>query len=72
MNSELLHAAEPQFDVLVTTDQSLRHEQNLAGLRLAILVLPFASWPKLQRHLPTIVTAIDALKPGDYVELALK
>ena len=68
-NGDLLDAAEAQFDAFVTTDQNLRHQQNLAGRRLAILVLPLASWPKLQTHLPRIVSAIDGLNPGDYVEL---
>lgn len=70
-NGDLLDAAEAQFDVLVTTDQNLRYQQNLAGRRLAILVLPFASWPKLQGHVPNIVSAIDAMTPGQYLELAL-
>jgi hypothetical protein len=46
-NGDLLLEAEAQFDALVTTDQNLRYQQNLANRRLAILVLPFASWPKL-------------------------
>ena len=70
-NGDLLDAAESQFDAFVTTDQNLRYQQNLASRRLAILVLPFASWPRLQSHVPTIVSAIDGLKPGDYVELDL-
>jgi hypothetical protein len=70
-NGDLLDAAEAQFDAFITADQNLRYQQNLSGRRLAILVLPFASWPKLQNHVPTIVSAIDGLKPGDYVELAL-
>ena len=70
-NGDLLDAAEAQFDAFVTTDQNLCYQQNLAGRRLAILVLPFASWPKLHSHVPSIVSAIDGLKPGDYVELAL-
>ena len=70
-NGDLLDRAEAQFDAWVTTDQNLRYPQNLAARRLAILDLPFASWPKLQRHLPRIVSAIERLKPGDYVELAL-
>jgi hypothetical protein len=69
-NGDLL-AAEAQFDAFVTTDQNLRYQQNLARRRLAILVLPFASWPKLQSHVPRIVSAIDSLQPGDYVELVL-
>ena len=70
-NGDLLDAAEVQFDVFVTTDQNLRYQQNLAGRRLAILLLPFASWPKLQSHVTTIESAVAGLKPGDYLELAL-
>jgi hypothetical protein len=39
-NGELLRVAEAHFDVLITTDQNLRYQQNLAGRHLAILVLP--------------------------------
>src|SRR5207244_1046175 len=70
-NGDLLDVAEAQFDAFVTTDQNLRYQQNLAGRRLAILVLPFASWPKLQSHVATIASAVAGLKPGDYLELAL-
>jgi hypothetical protein len=70
-NGDLIQAAEMQFDVLVTTDQHLHYQQNLGNQRLAILVLPFASWPKLQRYLPVIVNAINGLKPSDYLELSL-
>lgn len=70
-NGDLLDAAESQFDVLVTTDQNLQSQQNLAGRRLAILVLPYASWPKLQGHVPAIVAVIDSMSAGEYRELAL-
>jgi len=49
-NGELLDAAEKQFNMFITTDQQLHSQQNLSGRKLAILVLPFASWPKLERH----------------------
>ena len=70
-NGDLLLAAESQFELFVTTDQNLRYQQNLAGRHLAILVLPFASWPRLQAHAASIVSAINPLKPGDYVEFTL-
>jgi hypothetical protein len=44
-NGNLLLEAEARFNELVTTDQNLRYQQNLVNRRLAILVLPFASWP---------------------------
>jgi predicted nuclease of predicted toxin-antitoxin system len=70
-NGEILSAAETRFDALITTDQSLRYQQNLSGRRLAILTLPTTSWPKLQQHVAKIAKAVDDLRPGDFVELTL-
>ena len=67
-NGELLVAAEGSFDVFVTTDQNLRHQQNLTGRRLAILVLPTTSWPRLQLHAAAIATAVVAMRPGELRE----
>jgi hypothetical protein len=67
-NGELLVAAEGSFDVFVTTDQNLRYQQNLAGRRLAILVLPTTSWPRLEPHGAAIATAVLALRPGELHE----
>lgn len=69
-NGELLNAAETSFDAFVTTDQNLRYQQNLGGRQLAILILWTTSWPKLQRRLLEITAAIEALRPGDFVELS--
>jgi hypothetical protein len=68
-NGALLHMAEANSDAFITTDQNLRHQQSLSGMRLAILVLPTTSWPKIQQHIPDVVTAVNALKPGDFIEL---
>jgi hypothetical protein len=68
-NGQLLASAEAGFDVLVTTDHSLRHQQNLTGRRLAILVLPTTSWPRIKPHAAEVAEAISALRPGDYREL---
>jgi hypothetical protein len=68
-NGDLLEAAEKHFDVFVTTDQQLRHQQNLSGRKIAVLVLPFASWPKLQGQAAEIAVAIAGLTPGAYAEL---
>jgi hypothetical protein len=70
-NGALLAAAEVDFDALVTTDRNLRFQQNLSGRRLAILILPTTSWPKIQAHQVQIATAVEALHPGDVVELSL-
>ena len=70
-NGSLLVAAERSFDAFVTTDQNLGYQQNLANRRLAILVLPTTSWPRLRAHAPRIAAAVGALRPGAFVELAL-
>ena len=69
-NGELLARAEQQFDALVTTDRNLRNQQNLSGRRIAILVLPTTSWPRLQKITDRIASAIAALEPGQLIELA--
>ncbi len=68
-NGDLLAAAEGRFDALITTDRNLRYQQSLAGRKLAVLVLPTTSWPRLQKQIPAIVAALASLKPGDYSEL---
>jgi predicted nuclease of predicted toxin-antitoxin system len=69
-NGDLLAAAEKAFAVFITTDKNLRYQQNLAGRRLAILVLPTTSWPEIQKHTNQIVAGVAALQPGDFVELS--
>lgn len=69
-NGELLRAAGMEFDIFVTTDRSLRYQQNLAGRRLAILVLPTTSWPKIQAHVTEVVADVNKLRPGEFRELS--
>jgi hypothetical protein len=69
-NGDLLAAAETSFDLLLTTDQNLRYQQNLSGRKLAIFVLPTTSWPRIKQHIPQIVEALRAMKNGDYRELS--
>jgi hypothetical protein len=68
-NGDLLAPAEKAFDAFVTTDKNLRYQQNLSKRRLAILVLPTTSWPEIQKHFSRISDAVNALKPGDFIEL---
>jgi len=65
----LLEAAEEKFDALITTDKNLRHQQELRGRGVAVLVLPMTSWLKLQRHLSQITAVVTELQPGDVCEL---
>jgi hypothetical protein len=69
-NGDLLRAAEGAgFEAIVTTDQNLRYQQNLAKRRLAILVLLTTDWRLIKRHTRYVETAVDGLVAGSYVEL---
>ena len=70
-NGELLAKAASQFAVLITTDRNLKNQQNLSQIKLAILVLPTTSWPKLQAMTEEIAAAVQTLRPGEYRELPL-
>ena len=70
-NGALLAAAEDSFDLLITTDQKLRYQQNLAGKKLRILVLMTTSWPRIQKSIPQILEAIDRLGPGEFLEITM-
>jgi hypothetical protein len=63
-NGELPRAAEEDgFDVFVTGDQTLAHEQNLAGRHLAILALSANNWPIVKDYVAEILAAINTAAP---------
>jgi len=69
-NGELLStAAREGVEVLVTTDQNLKYQQNLKERQLAIVVLMTTSWPRIERKVTHVVAAINSVKPGDYIEV---
>ncbi len=66
-NGELLAAAESNgFEVFVTTDTNLAYQQNLSNRKIAIVVLSTTSWPRIQKSVAAIVSAIDAARPNSY------
>jgi predicted nuclease of predicted toxin-antitoxin system len=70
-NGELLAAAESSgFDLLVTTDQNLRYQQNLSQRKIGIVVLKTTSWPKIERNVVQVVAAVTAATRGGYEEVA--
>jgi predicted nuclease of predicted toxin-antitoxin system len=71
-NGELLAAAEDSFDLLITTDQQLRYQQNLSGRKLSIIVLMTTSWPRLRIHVSEISEAVEQIVVGQYLEIRLK
>lgn len=72
-NGDLLAAAETSgFDVLVTTDRSIRYQQNLTKRKLAVVVLSKASWPLIKGQLTEIGSAVASVIPGGAVEVEIR
>jgi len=71
-NGDLLTAAEEAgFDILVTTDRNMRYQQNLAGRKIAAVVLGRQQWPRLRRHIQRVVEAVNAATPGSFAEVEI-
>jgi len=70
-NGELLGLAEDRWDVLLTIDKNIRHQQNMAGRRIGILILRAKSnrLPDVLEHLLDCIEALETLKPGQIVEV---
>jgi predicted nuclease of predicted toxin-antitoxin system len=71
-NGELLAAAEESSDLLITTDQQLRYQQNLAERKLSILVLMTTSWPRIKIHVSEIAEAVNQIGVGEYLEFSFR
>ena len=71
-NGELiLRAEEEGYEVIVTTDQSMRYQQNLAGRKLAIVVLMATAWPRIRHRTAAIRAAIEEVRPGELREVPI-
>lgn len=71
-NGELLDAAEAAgFDVFLTTDRNIRHQQNLTGRKIAIVVLGKGRWRLIRNRLPEIAAAVAAATPGSFEEVEI-
>lgn len=70
-NGELLAQLEGRYDVLLTADQSLRYQQNLAGRSLAIVEISTNRWPLLSQMIDEIVKAVESTVPGAYIQVSV-
>ncbi len=69
-NGELLQRAEEAgYELLLTSDTNMHHQQNLAGRIIANVVLGNQQWPDVKLHLDRIVAAVNAATSGSYTEV---
>jgi hypothetical protein len=71
-NGNLLAEAERAgCDVLLTADKNMRFQQNLAGRRIALVVLSTPQWPRVRLHMERIAAAVNAATPGSLSEVEI-
>ena len=71
-NGELLDLAEREgYEVFVTTDQNLRHQQNLVVRQMGIVVILSANWPKIRRRVHGVDEAVIAVMHGGLTEVPI-
>ena len=71
-NVKLLALARDQFDVLLTADKGMEHQQNQDTLPVAILVVRAKSnrMEDLARAVPAILAALDEIPPRGFRKVA--
>ena len=71
-NGALIAAAEAAgFDLLLTTDKNIRHQQSLKGRRIAFVVIGNQQWPVLRAYAARVVTAVNSATPGSFTEVEI-
>lgn len=71
-NGELIEKAEEDgYEVIVTTDQNMRYQQNLSDRRFAIVVLMATAWPRVQQRTNEIRAAIEEVGRGQVREVPI-
>jgi hypothetical protein len=63
---------EENFTILLTTDQNLRHQQNLeeAGVAIVVMVAQKNRLPDLIPLVPNVYVALSSIEPGQVIEIS--
>ena len=72
-NSELLQVAEATFDVLLTMDQGIPHQQNLRDVAIGIILLEAKSnrYRDLAPLMDKVNEALQTIKDGQLIRVSL-
>lgn len=70
-NGRLLRLAEAEFDVFLTADRNLPHQQTFSTLALGVVVLAVGSTKldDLRAVAPQILEAIHSVQPGQVISV---
>src|SRR5580693_9109600 len=70
-NGDLLRLAENKFDLFITSDQSIRYQQNLAGRQIAIIELSTNDFRRIRAAAELIQSAIAKIRPREFHQLEI-
>ena len=71
-NGDLIEMTERRgYEILVTTDQNLRYQQNFNDRSLSVVVLLSTAWPDIQLRTEEIRATIDEIRPGEFREVSI-
>jgi len=69
-NGELLRMSEEAgFDVVITTDKGIRYQQNLAGRKLALVLISTNDWTRIRKSKALVVESISSVARGSFLEI---
>jgi len=77
-NGELLEAAQQTFDVLLTTDTNIYHQQKVEQFDIAVIVLRAYNnkYESLRPLMPDVLSLLETVQPGKvyyvYIDEKLK
>lgn len=65
-NGALMQLAADEFDLFITSDQNIRHQQNLLSSTIAVLELSTNDLRRIRASAALIQSAISEVEPGAY------
>ena len=65
LNGDLLRAAEAAgFEVMITCDQNIGYQQNLAARKIALVALEANNWDVIRKNAVAVLDAVSRSRPG--------
>ena len=67
-NGELVRVASERFDILITVDKNMRHQTNLSGVDIAVVIFDAKNnrIDELRRFIPRFLERMNGFSPGHY------
>ena len=71
-NGDLLDEAEHKgYEVIITADQKMAHQQNIGRRTFGVVVLLSNNWPQVREKIADIQSALEGIQPGELKEVPI-